>query len=271
MPPHPVSRHLVSRRHALRLGGLTAAVAALAACGVEEDADPGRVGVVTPTTALPDYPVDDAVLLRTATSLEITIIDLYEEILARGELSAAATELMNRLIEDHQVTVGELQAQTIGAGGEPWECGNPWMLDRVVVPVIESIDRSVQIEQNVIDFAVALENLAAANNQSLAASMTTAEQRTTLAVASAQAARNAATITIRQRGSDGYVDPAPNGDPVFAEDGARLNFAVPSVFGSLAAIELVIVAPDVDGGPEDFSLQLPAENSYIYNELEPTC
>ena len=77
------------RRDALKIGGLTVSVAALvAACGNDRTGDesPGRVGYAPPITDPPDYPIDDAVLLRTASSLELTLVEVYETILGVGVL-----------------------------------------------------------------------------------------------------------------------------------------------------------------------------------------
>ena len=65
----------ISRRDALRVGGLSVFGAAfLAACGkqsgVVQSANILSEGEVTPTTALPEGVVTDVVLLRTAASLE---------------------------------------------------------------------------------------------------------------------------------------------------------------------------------------------------------
>ena len=70
----------IDRRQALRIGGLSTGVAAFAvACGGggDEASEPGRVGFLPPVTDPPDLTVDDAVLLRTASSLETTAIDVY--------------------------------------------------------------------------------------------------------------------------------------------------------------------------------------------------
>ncbi len=66
-----------SRRDAFKIGGVTIGLATLvAACGAgrEGDDDPGRVGSAPVPTALPEYPVDDAVLLRTPSSREYTAL-----------------------------------------------------------------------------------------------------------------------------------------------------------------------------------------------------
>ena len=71
----------VGRREAFKIGGLTVSLAALvAACGDDRTGDtaPGRVGNAPKVEALPDYAVNDVVLLRTASSVENTIVLIYE-------------------------------------------------------------------------------------------------------------------------------------------------------------------------------------------------
>ncbi len=89
--PNGVSRY--GRRDALKIGGLTVSVAAIAAaCGEDRTGDesPGRVGYAPPVTDPADYPIDDAVLLRTASSLELTLVDVYEVILGKSACSTAS-------------------------------------------------------------------------------------------------------------------------------------------------------------------------------------
>jgi len=106
----------------------------VAACGEDLAGSeaPGRVGYAPPVTDLPDYPVDDAVLLRTSSSVENTIIFVYEEILSTGALDASDVALLDRLVEDHAAISAEMGQLTVAAGGEAWTCTNPWMMDRLV-------------------------------------------------------------------------------------------------------------------------------------------
>ena len=55
------------------------------------------------------------------------------------------------------------------------------------------------------------------------------------------------------------------------EDGIPERYAIESRFGSVAQAELMIGAPNDVGVRQTFLLQPPAENSYVYNELEPIC
>ena len=136
-----------SRRDALKIGGLTVSLGALiAACGDDRGGDdaPGRVGNAPVPTALPDYPVDDAVLLRTASSLEYTAIAVYEAALEiDGAIPSDLVPVVERLIEDHQMVADQMVELTESAGGEGWTCSNPWLMDRLVTPTIELIQSNV--------------------------------------------------------------------------------------------------------------------------------
>jgi hypothetical protein len=132
-----------TRRDAIKIGGLTVSLGALiAACGADRTGDdaPGRVGNAPVPTDLPDYPVDDAVLLRTASSLEYTAIAVYEAALGiDGAIPAAVVPVVERLIENHQMVADEMVALTESAGGTGWTCANPWLMERLVAPTVELI------------------------------------------------------------------------------------------------------------------------------------
>jgi hypothetical protein len=136
-----------SRRNALKVGGLAVSLAALAAaCGEDREGDdaPGRVGSAPVPTALPDYPVDDIVLLRAASSLEYTAVDVYETILAvDGALPSDVVPVVERLIEDHQMVADTMNELIVSAGGDPWTCANPWLMERLVEPALELIQSNV--------------------------------------------------------------------------------------------------------------------------------
>lgn len=265
----------VGRRDALRIGGITISLAALvAACGdgVGGSEAPGRVGYAPSVTDPADYPVDDAVLLRTSSSIENTIIFVYQEALASGVLDADAVTLLERLIEDHEATSKEMGSLTATAGGEAWECTNTWMIDRLVEPVMEVINASDDPARDMLSFAISLENLDAATNQTFAAELSTAELRGAAINAAALASRHAASLPIFAYGPVSYVSPAlANEELGSTAEGLPQWYAVTSTFGSIGPVELVVGAPDENGTRSSFFLQTPAANSYVYNELEPTC
>jgi len=136
-----------SRRDAMKIGGLTVGLGALAAaCGDDREGDdaPGRVGNAPVPTALPEYSVDEAVLLRTASSLEYTVISVLERALGvEGAVPSDVVPTIERLIEDHQMVADQMVELTEEAGGSGWTCTNPWLMERVVEPTFELIESNI--------------------------------------------------------------------------------------------------------------------------------
>jgi len=265
----------VGRRDALKIGGLTVSLAALvAACGDDstEAADPGRVGYLPPVTEPPEYAVTTAVLLRTISSVENTAAYAYDELLATGELEADLTEVVQRLADDHRAVAEEMAALTVAAGGQAWECTNPWMMDRGIDPILAAIDASDDPARDVVNTAIALENLTAATNQQISVQISDADASAAALRAAVAESRHSAAIVALVRGFEGYVSPSINGgDPPSDDDGIPLQFSIAHRFGSIGQIELVVGEPNENGVRESFALQTPSLNSYIYEELEPTC
>jgi hypothetical protein len=272
-PTSPGSR--LGRRQAFRIGGLGISLAALAAaCGSDRGGDtaPGRVGYAPTPEPLPSLPVDDAVYLRTEASVEVTIVDVYNEMLSDGSLPDDVATVLTELVTRHEDLVEQLAALTEQAGGVPWLCANPWMVERFIDPVLATIADSDDPARDLLNLAISLENLAAATHQSYTRVLSAPELRPGTASAAAVDARNSATLVVLTGGQDAYVSPALEGGEVPLDaDGVPEQFAITSRFGSVAQFELVVGAPDDNGARTTYTLNTPAENSYIYNELEPTC
>jgi hypothetical protein len=265
----------LGRRDALKLGGLTVSIAAIAAaCGTDRTGDesPGRVGYAPPVTDPPDYAVDDAVLLRTASSLELTAVAVYEAVLDTGLLDADTTTLVERLIVAHRAVADQMGQLTESVGGVAWECTNPWYMDRLVEPLLETIAASDDPVRDIYNSAVALENIAAATHQTFTVQLTDADAAVETMTAATLESRHSAAIVAVVRGPEGYVSPTINGGDVPSDaDGVPFTFSITNPFGSTGQVELVVGAPNENGVRTTFILQTPSLNSYIYNELEPTC
>jgi len=264
------------RRDALKLGGLTISAAALvAACGDDRTGDtaPGRVGYAPPIEELEDYPIDDAVLLRTASSLELTAIAVYEAVLGTGLLDSELTALVDRLIEDHQAIADEMGELTESVGGVAWECTNPWYMDRTVAPLLAAVLDSDNPLRDILNTAVVLENIAAATHQTLTIELEDADAAAATIAAATLESRHSAFIVAAARGPEGYVSPLIDGagDSPTDDDGVPLKYSITTRFGSTGQVELVAGAPDENGVRQTFIIQTPSLNSWIYNELEPTC
>jgi hypothetical protein len=265
----------IDRRQVFRIGGLTVSFAALvAACGEDRTGDtaPGRVGYAPPVTSPPDFDVNDVVLLRTASSLEYSAIAVYEQVLGLGVLDAETTALVEELIANHQDIADEMGELTESAGGDAWECPNPWFMERLIEPVVALIVDSDDQVRDVFNTAVGLENLAASTHQSLAVQLTEPDAKLATMAAAVLESRHSAALVVRVRGAEGYISPGIDGEDVPPdESGIPQRFAVTGRFGSVGQAELTVGAADENGARETFLLQTPAENSFVYSELEPTC
>ncbi len=276
MTDQPITTSRYGRRDALKLGGLTVSAATfLAACGAGRTGDdaPGRIGFAPPIEELEDFPIDEAVFLRTASSLELTAVAVYEAVLDTGLLDDDLTTLVERLIEDHQMVADEMGELTESVGGVAWECTNPWYMSRTVEPLLAAVLDSDNPLRDIINTAVVLENIAAATHQTLAIELQDADAAAATLAAAKLESRHSAAIVALARGAEGYVNPLIDGDgdaPVDA-DGVPYKFSIMNRFGSTGQVELVAGAPDENGVRQTFIVQTPSLNSWIYNELEPTC
>ncbi|WP_395154415.1 hypothetical protein [Ilumatobacter sp.] len=261
----------VGRRQALRIGGLSVSLAALvAACGTDRGGDtaPGRVGNADPILPPPDYAVNDVVLLRTASSLELTAVAVYETAKGLGVLEGSTAELVERLQANHQATADKMAELTEAAGGTAWTDTNPWIMERAVAPIVDTITMSDDVLRDVINLAITLENLAASTHQSLTGILTEPKQRLATANASTEESRHSAALVLNVFGTGNRFSPAlVNEDVERTPQNTLAMYAINSAFGSLAQQELIVGEADENGARTTFILATPAANSFIYEEL----
>ena len=81
--------------------------------------------------------------------------------------------------------------------------------------------------------------------------------------------RHAATLAMAITGTpDGYVNPVLLGEAAPAEEPEfPVVYAIPSTFGTVSAIELVVGAPNEEGQRFTINLQTPAANTFVYTDL----
>lgn len=267
----PGPRVTFDRRQLLRSGGLTLSLGAIiAACGEDRagGTDPGRVGNAPGVEPLPAALVDDIVLLRTAQSLEHIAIDTYASARGLDVLSAEQDTIAQRFVDDHTGHSVALGGFITEAGGEEFACANPWLSRRVLTPIHEALDESDDPLRDVLSTSHAIECLAAASYQALVGLFTEPDLRMKIMQIGADENRHAATLAMAITGTpDGYVSPrllgeaAPSEEPEFA-----ITYAMPSTFGTVSAIELVVGSPDDEGRRLTINLQTPAANTFVYSD-----
>jgi hypothetical protein len=275
---------LVGRRRFLQIGGFSVATAAvLAACGGDEGGGGvARVGNAPTTVPLPDAIINDAVLLRTASSLEYSAIAVYDMVIDNPDLlDPSLNDVAKRFRDDHLGHAALFEQLTTEVGGEPWTCSNPRIDEFVIAPVITAItgapatEDSAAVEatddpkRDVLNFAHGLECLAGATYQSLMAALSQPSLRKESIVIGAQEVRHAAMFALVITGRpDGYVPPLelPVDPPEFPT-----VWAAPAAFGSLAAVPIVIGAPNESGVRTTFNLDTPSLNTFVYEYMTPSC
>ncbi len=260
----------VGRRQALKIGGLSVSLAALAAaCGdIQGDTVPGRVGNAPTIPPLPEYEVNDAVLLRTASSLENTAVYVYETAQGLGAFEGGLATLVERLIENHTATATIMGDLTEAAGGTAWTTTNPWIMDRAIEPILAVIVDSDDPARDVVNLAITLENLASSTHQTLTSLLTESDQRVAVAQAAAEEARHSAALVLEAYGTARRVSPALLGGEVVNVSGIIPRYAIETKFGSVAQEEVLLGSTDENGNRSSFLLATPAANSFIYEELD---
>jgi hypothetical protein len=189
---------LSTRRRFIKIGGATLLTGSvLGACSdpdpkpraADLDQPAGRPTTTVPSTTAPATPQElDLMLLRTASSLEILAIDLYQQALDSGALDTpavrAAIETFQRHHRDHAAA---LQAATSERGGTPYTEPNRVVMRSVVVPVLPTLTD----EPAITHFARTLENIAASTCSHAAGSLSNPADRRTMMSIGGDEARHA--------------------------------------------------------------------------------
>jgi hypothetical protein len=274
----------LARRELLRNGGIAISLTALlAACGDRSGSTaPGKLGVeLLPDEEPADTTVDDAVILRTLQSLEYTTIEMHTALADLGAFPDAATELVQRFLDDHQRHADEIGELVTQSGGTPYECANNFMMIRFVRPLLTAVESSDDAERDAIEIANGFENLLAASYQALVEQLTDPALRPGAMTVGNEECRHAAVLALAVN-PDAIAPELDATEDTDAADGATDDaaatgeatpdefpsfYAIPAAFGQLTGITLVVGEADDEGARTSVQLQTPAPNSYIYNDL----
>lgn len=274
----PTGSDAFNRRKFLQTGGLALASAAvLAACGKDSAAGGSsgipRLGVAPTTTGLPDAPVTDLVLLRTAQSVEHNAIDAYAAALELGVFTGSAAALGNVVRRfqadhrDHSKALGGLIAE---AKGETYECANPQISKLYVTPALDLIvgnkDAGIEPSDTPLDdllvLAHGLESLAAATYQYYVSLLSDPALRAAAMGIGEQEGRHATVLA--QAINPGVAGVLPSVDPDTGRDNVA---AVPSTYGSLRTINVAVGKPSETGSKPSLNMETPSLNSMIYDYM----
>lgn len=259
----------ISRRTLIRNSAVTVTVGALAAaCGsgrTGSDA-PGRLGVADEATPLLDEPVEDLTLLRTAQSLEHTAIDVYAAAAGTGALAAGEAALVQRFVDDHRRHSDAVGALIGQLGGDTFECANPFLVDRAVTPILGALEGSDDLRRDLFNIAYAFESLAGASYQALVPALGDPALRLAAMQIGSEEQRHAAALAAALNPTTLFNPILTGGQPGTDAVGIPLRYAIPSVFGTVGGIDLVVGAVNDEGSRFSIQLQTPAANSLVYSD-----
>ena len=263
----------ISRRDALRVGGLSVFGAAfLAACGkqsgVVESANILSEGVVPPTTALPAGIVTDVVLLRTAASLEYNAIDTYNAVLEGGLLTgnyAKLTDAVKRFRDDHQAHADAVNQLVVALGGKAHTCANDRMNRLYIDPAMKLVTEkgNPDTSRDIIALVHAMENIGVQTYQGFVATLTSPALRADAMRIASNEARHA--VVLAQVLNGGYASVGPTNN----ETTGKPNIAsVPAAFGSLSTVLLSVGTPNADNLKPTLTFETPSLNGLIYDFVD---
>jgi rubrerythrin len=258
----------LTRREVIQGGGMLLALGAIgAACASNEaGGTPGRVGIAPPLPTLPEVedPPSDVTLLRTAQSMEYAALELYKALIATGTLSADESPVFDRIVQDHTRHAGEVGELITDAGGQEFACPNEFMLDRLVNPVLAAMEGSDDLHRDVLNVAWAFESNFGASYQSFVKMLQGPELRTAAAFHAGEEHRHA-TVLARIINPDQTFSPTFIGQPEEKDEaGFPVPYAIPSVYGKVSGIELVVGKVTEEGSRFSIQLQTPAQNTFVY-------
>jgi rubrerythrin len=153
-----------SRRTFFAVGGATMlGSAVLVGCGSTKEKQLTQTGTTettsgSTTTTAPGSDETDAILLRTAQSIEVLAVNAYEEALKSSLVTTADVRSAFTLFqEQHQEHADAIAALTRGVGADVYEDANPYLEITVVTPGLQAAAE----EADVLALATILEKTAA--------------------------------------------------------------------------------------------------------------
>jgi len=291
----------IDRRGLFRLGGLTAAALAIAACSDNTEAGTvGRVGEGGTTPALEDPVVNDGVFLRTMAGISTSIANAYGHILDGGFLAKASetlpdlgdqTELVKLFQEHHTTAADTFNALALEAGAEAWTCGNTRLDAASINPIFDRVENGVPATdsskvigpsddptRDYINLVHSLESMSASSCQALVPVLSGAAMRFTAMQIGVRSARQAALVALRifpggylPGLADSTVADNSSATTTAAADGATpaptaipQPVALPSRYGLLSPTTFIGGAGDENGVRLKINFETPSLNSFTY-------
>jgi hypothetical protein len=266
--PSTPPTNALPRRRFLVLGGFSVATATvLAACGGPGGEGAGKgtrvaqAGESPVTAALPERVTSDAVLLRTASSLEHSAVAIYDKAFGMNLLGGEALEFAQRFREHHAAYATFFEELTTSNGGTAFTTENPAVTKNIVTPAYDAIEKSADKPGDLRNMLHSLENVITETYQSFVPLLNVPKLRASVMSVGTAEARHAA---VWAGILGGAVAPSlvPKAEPTTTVKGAVEAVVVP-VFQAPQAFSAMGLVPTLLNGKK-VDLDLLGPNSYAY-------
>lgn len=255
-----------SRRSLLTTGGaLVAGSAVLAACGGTKN-PVTRLGAAPEIEKLAEEHVTDVALLRTAMSFETMVSNIMLDSKVFAVADSTTAPIVEAFASAHKAHLSELALLITARGGEPFTGTNEKLMTAYGQSMIDLVAEGKN-KSDIAYLAHALESLTTSTYQYFVTLANEAALRAQLIVMGASSARRAAVAAqLITPGTGAFATTLDEtGSPAVDKDGNALVATLPSAFGPLSSVQVVLgpVNPETQTR-QTVLCDTPSLNSFIY-------
>lgn len=237
-------------------GALAATSAVLSACSSTKPSV-ARIGESPTTVKLEDLAVTDAVLLRTAMSMETMAAAMLSDSAVTALASKDTAPVIAAFAEGHTSHLENLQVLISARSGETYSETNAKLMLAYGQTALDLV-ASGKLPEDTLALTLAVETLIAATYQYFVSLTIEPALRADMMRIGTQSSRRAAVIAqLINPGTGGF---APAND----ENGVALVTTLPGAFGSLSAVQVQLGPVNDTGSRTTVLMDTPSLNSLIY-------
>ena len=250
---------VLSRRHALRAGGaIVAGGAVLAACGgSSESGTIARIGSVPEIEKLETEHVSDAVLLRTAMSVEKMVAVMFSDSRVTSLAESNVKPFLSKYAAAHETNMSVIAPLVTARGAQTVTEPNAKLMTSYGDTALSLVEEG-KTPGDVLNLMLGLESLVAATYQYFVSLTNEAALRADMMRLGASSSRRAAVAAqLIRGGTKGFV-------PGLSDKGEELTATLPSAFGPLNAVQVLLGPLNDIGTRSPLSMETPSLNSMLY-------
>ncbi|MGA0117564.1 MAG: hypothetical protein ACO3JF_04145 [Ilumatobacteraceae bacterium] len=249
----------ISRRNMLRSSGaVLAGGAVLAACGgASHSGSIARIGEAPEKAELESVHVTDLALLRTAMSVEKMVATMLSDSRVTSLAESNVSPFLSKYAAAHETNMAAIAPLVTARGGAVVSEPNEKLMTAYGNTALELVEAG-KTPGDVLNLILGLETLVAATYQYFVGLTNEATLRASMMRLAATSSRRAAVAAQLIRGGTAGFSPAVN------ENGEELTATLPSAFGSLSAVQVLLGPLNEIGTRSPLAMDTPSLNSMLY-------